>query len=593
MSITARAGAGAGAGAGGRRPAAAVRALSALVASGAALAGLALGAAAPAHADTHLTLRTSEQEVRLTAGPPGQQGQPQTVSAFVLGGDDQHIDRVQVRAELSGGLAGAATATWPEGCTPSGADSALCDVAADDQITVTLRAAAGAPHATGTLTFTGVSANLAGEAASTAVTVESGPAVYVVGVPARTKAKPGQDVPLPFDLVNAGDQAGDGAIVSLWISPGLDIDGRSSSCLYSSGGVPSHVQHVVCFLDAVSPGTTVSYAHALTFTAKPSSLIEDVEMSVGADTSAAHAAALRDFDGVPGTGPALKPDGSTAGIPSAGLRLGADPKIDVDNTAEMSVTTPSPLKGANGATLDVDLAVTNHGPADYMDSWDEFPAAYVELVPPPGTTISSFVDVGCFILAKDDKTVIGNGKPRTGDRVVCKTSYVFFAGRTEHFSFTLHVDKVIPGATGKAYFRTDSPEGRPMPWDKNTANNSAAFVLNPAKGGGTSGGSSGSGGSGTTGGTTAGTASGGSGTSAGGTAGGSATAGTTTGATTGSASGSSGGTSGTSPDGSLAATGSGTAPLITALAGTACAAGAAVLLLARSRRRAHRGAARP
>ncbi|MCL2730417.1 MAG: hypothetical protein FWE15_10390, partial [Actinomycetia bacterium] len=193
-------------------------------------------------------------------------------------------------------------------------------------------------------------------------------------------------------------------------------------------------------------------------------------------------------------------------------------------------------------------------------------------------------DTGCVMLAADDRTVVsGRDRTRPGDRVTCPTAAYFLHGVTLHPVVKLHVDTVVPNATGKAFFRHLSPGGTAMPWDRNAANDTATLVLNPTTDHGTSGGGTASSG---------GTSTGGSDTSGGTSAGTTGSTGAASGGTSGSAtSGTSGtaGTSGTSGDGSLASTGTGAAPLLAAMAGTACAAGAAVLLVVRSRRRGDRG----
>ncbi|MCL2733144.1 MAG: hypothetical protein FWE15_24400, partial [Actinomycetia bacterium] len=407
----------------------------------------------PAHAATRLTL-AADTPVSLAAGLGGQPGPATDLRAWASGPGLEPGARIQVRADVSG-LAGLATVAWPAGCTPDGAGTAaLCDVPAvphpdDPGLVLSLRAAPGVPEGKGTVTFTGVSDNVAGRTATSSVDVVGGP-VALDGMPVRVSARPGDAVPLPFRLANYGAQAPDGEILELIPSHGLDIVGRSSGCGYEEGK-DGHATWIVCYLGKVPSGRTIDYGHAVTFTATASSLIEDVEAHVYPDTPETRDRLAREHHLTPGTGPALAPDGSSEGVPAAAPVTWADPKIDVDNVADLSVGTPSPRTAAKGATLDIRLAVTNHGPADYIDAWNENPAAWVEFVPPPGTTVTGFTgDTGCVMLAADDRTVVsGRDRTRPGDRVTCPTAAYFLHGVTLHPVVKLRIDKVVPNATGK------------------------------------------------------------------------------------------------------------------------------------------------
>jgi hypothetical protein len=280
-------------------------------------------------------------------------------------------------------------------------------------------------------------------------------------------------------------------------------------------------------------------------------------MDVMPDTPQNRASATQGHTLTAGTGAGLRPDGTTAGVPSdPSPETTVDPKIDVDNEADLSVTTPSPLHAPAGGVLTVDISVTDNGPADYADAWNENPAAYVEFTPPPGTTVTSPVDsgAGCSILASDDHTVVTDRtQGRPGDHFVCRAPYVVLHGHTLHQKYTLRVDTVVPNATGTVRFRTKSPEGAPMPWDKHAANDTARLVINARASTGTSGGGT----------TDAGTASASAGADG---------------------TGGSGVPQGTTGD-ALAATGAGPTWMLAGLGGLAGVAGATVLALVRTRGR--------
>ncbi|MFG1809688.1 hypothetical protein [Streptomyces sp. NPDC049040] len=519
-------------------------------------------AGAPAYANSTVVLEVPDQLV-LPSGPAGGQDQGRTLDLRLHPSDPRTTARGRVTVDTSE-LSGVAKVTWPAACTPEG-DGAECDLPhssgqPDDTAVLLLTAAPGAhAGAAGVIRFTGHAPGSPDVRGQTRVTVGSGADVYMHELPQRLSAKPGDTVPLPFVLTNRGGDPGAGSILTAVPSPGLDTLPRYGNCLYEANGLetPEKVSWIVCVLPPVAPGASASY-RGLPFTVRNSALIEDVDTATEPYTPEALATARGKHTMVQGTGEDLAPytTGSQDYPPGDD---GADVRIDVDNTAELALTAPPPLRGAKGAVVEAEVTLTNQGPADHLDGWNETPTASIDFRPPPGTTVID-PDDGCRVFDAHGR----QSEPGTpGARYTCPVTPYLWAGQSRVEVFRLRIDRVIPNAAGSAAID-------PVPaYDRNQANNRVRIVLDAETGdtptgGGTSGGTGHGGGSGHD--------AGSPGTHAAGSTGGSGPSST-------------GGTASGAADGDLAATGTDPVGLIGAVAMGCGLFGGWVVLLLRSRRR--------
>ncbi|MDD1063154.1 hypothetical protein NMG29_34035 [Streptomyces cocklensis] len=534
-------------------------------------AGLAVGAAvSPAHADSTLTSVIVPAQLPLPLGPSAAQNPVKPLEVELSRSPSVGFMAGTLTIDTSE-ISGLADITWPSACTPAADGSgAECDAPIADRtltktVVLQLKAAADAHGgASGVIHYTGHAPGKPDVHGQTQVTVRSGADVELHGVPNKLRTTPGDTAALPFALTNHGGQPGEGTALFATPSHALDSVPRFGNCWYEVDGA-GKVGFMMCALPPVAPGGTVSYG-GLTFTAGANALIEDVEFGAAPYTSDTLAAEREHHTLVQGTGPDLAPDGSP--VSANGTPYMGDVKVDVDNTAELSLSVPQ-LRGKKGAVVDAVVSVANQGPADYVDAWNENPIGRVDFRPPPGTTVVDPYE-GCSVFDANGKR-LDWGVP--GARYSCPLGFYFLSGRSQDVHFKLRIDKVVPNATGSASVTAKA-------YDKNTANNSAKVVLNATSGGTATGGGTSGGGHGSSGG---GSATGGTTGSAGGSASGGGSGGTS--GTTGmSATSGSSGTSG-STGGDLAATGSDPVGLIGGVALGCGLLGGAVLLLMRSRRR--------
>ncbi|MEV6192679.1 LPXTG cell wall anchor domain-containing protein [Streptomyces sp. NPDC051920] len=279
---------------------------------------------------------------------------------------------------------------------------------------------------------------------------------------------------------------------------------------------------------------------------------------------------------VPGTGPAVKlvelppdtPVGDGHRPSSEDEYFQADRAtvpVTAVNTADFQVTARQTARAGKSVTLEVGF--TNAGPA-----WvnGDGPATSILVQMPAGTTVT--------------RTARFCKQTGSGSYSCVPHDYYFVnENTTDTYTFTVRVDKTVPGARGSVAL-----EAKERPFDRNKKNDTAAILLDAhADGdgstggtGSTDGGSTGgsgsaggdsAGGAGSTGGSGSTSSTGGSGSTDGSGTGGSATAGST-------------GTPGAAATGGgLASTGSDTTLPLTAAAGAALAVGAGTVLLARRR----------
>lgn len=374
-------------------------------------------------------------------------------------------------------------------------------------------------------------------------------------------AKPGSSVDVPVTFANTGTAAADKVWLSYTVTRGLSHTELPSNCLRyeipSYDEAPSRSEAVCEFDQTVEPGTVYAPEKALTLNVLDHALYDRLRVVVettepGVDENAS--------EPVRGTAPAVElaeqPD-ATPGTPGADHPEWDDAEVQVtaDNTADFKVTGDR-LKGAVGDTVDLKVNFTNAGPAWVLRDGGT-PVTKVRIKMPAGTTVTK-----------------GHGycdKVATGI-YECGTSQSWEdEGKGENYTFKLRIDKAVPGAKGSVALA-----GEPRPFDKNTADDTAAITLDATGGGGSTGGSGSDGGSDSTGGSGSGS---GNGSTHGSTGGGASTGGDST---------TGGGSGSTTPDGDLASTGSSATLPIAGASAAAVAAGTAAVVVARRRRAATR-----
>jgi hypothetical protein len=175
-----------------------------------------------------------------------------------------------------------------------------------------------------------------------------------------------------------------------------------------------------------------------------------------------------------GTGPVLGLKQLVAGTPSTAPAGSAQFQYDndgyqvasitTDNTADFGITGSS-ARAAAGQDVTMTFTVANHGPAVFDDRSGGEGTPFVHVTAPPGTTIVS--GPGCSQGAGTDWYC--------SDSPAASFAY---PGDSFHFSVTLHVDAVVPRASGTVQLDYGNPPSTTIPYDPNPANNTAHLVLN-------------------------------------------------------------------------------------------------------------------
>ncbi|MEU8952176.1 hypothetical protein [Streptomyces sp. NPDC048489] len=335
--------------------------------------------------------------------------------------------------------------------------------------------------------------------------------------------KPGSTFDAPVTFTNTGTAATNKVWLSYTVTRGLSHTELPSNCIRyeipSFDEAPSKSEAVCKFDQTVKPGTVYATEKALTLKALDHALydrlrvtVETSEPSLGDNAS----------EPVRGTGPAVKlveQPGTTPTGPRDDQHPdwdAADIKVTADNTADFEVA-GARAKGTVGDTVALSVKFTNAGPGWVLRDGN-VSVTKVRIKMPAGTTVTKAHGY-C------DKVATGTYE--------CGTSQSWeYEGKGETYTFSLRIDKAVPGAKGSVALAGES-----RPFDKNTANDTAPITLDLT----------GSGGS-----TTAGT-----------------------GSTSGSAT--------PTADGDLASTGSGATLAIAGAAAAAVTAGTGAVLVARRR----------
>lgn len=402
--------------------------------------------------------------------------------------------------------------------------------------------------------------------------------------------RPGDSFELPGTFANKGSKA----IAKVWLSynfsRGLTHQELPSNCerprRESPGspavpgdedGLPGESAVICEFDQTVEAGAVYAPEKTLSLDVLAPALYEHAHVMVGNYDPREDGSA---DDYVPGTGPAVKlvelPPDTPVGDghrPSSEDEYfqsdSATVPVTAVNTADFQVAARQTGRAGKSVTLEVGF--TNAGPA-----WvnGDGPATSILVQMPAGTTVT--------------RTARFCKQTGSGSYSCVPHDYYFVnENTTDTYTFTVRVDRTVPGAKGSVAL-----EAKDRPFDRNKKNDTAAILLDAHADGDGSTGGTGSTGGGSTGGS--GSAGGGSAGGTGSTGGSGSTSGSTS-STGGSGSTDGSGTGGPATAGStvtpgaattgggLASTGSGTTLPLTAAAGAALAVGAGTVLLVRRR----------
>lgn len=420
--------------------------------------------ATPAAADSDQLWIAAPYEVVLPKAADSGAQAPATTVALGLSHDNANYRVTDGRLTVDvSGLTGVADVTWPENCAPTGT-TAVCSVpevplTAGSPVTLKVRAVAGAEvGAEGRITY-GATATTTGEGGTltagenwSTVRVASGPDLILAPPAPVTGAQPGSTVPVPFSVVNNGNESANGVEVSLYVTRGLDVGSVAPQCVSTplgEGRIKTLTKVDCVFDDVVEPGGTFTLPAPLQAKVATYALAERIDMGV-------------------------KPGGGVDNISPEGH--GAVASIGVTNTADFAVR-GAKVSGAAGETVKADLTFRNRGPAWVANLGSGDPVAAVDVTVPQGATVTTVPD-SC-----EPRTLDGGwweSETRTGaPRYLCQLPMWVAEKQTVTFPFELRIDTVVPGAKGAVVLKPPYGDA-PLPFDPNPANDKAKLVLNPA-----------------------------------------------------------------------------------------------------------------
>ncbi|MEV7682595.1 hypothetical protein AB0O64_29200 [Streptomyces sp. NPDC088341] len=409
-------------------------------------------------------------------------------------------------------LADLAEITWPANCAErtggTGQDRtvtgecAFPGLSTNDHVhgaAIGITATSAAVEGTvATIRSTAVAGDLTAYPAETAVTVRNGPDLGLGQAPNRHGVRPGTRVDVPVTLANNGNRTAGRTLLTLFASHGLDFASRYGNCEYLDENPPATPvgTWALCVLDEpIAPGRTFSLDAGALRTNR-SVLYDrfDYAAEPYSDEALEQARAGRpfvrgggaDLDPRPAAAPARAGLAGTVGGAAAGSMADAVDETDVDtsdnyrsmlinaiNTADLKLI-GGEVEGAAGETVTASVTVKNRGPAWVASLGAGEPVATVDFTVPRGTAVTAKPEE-CYAL---DASGAWQEEQLGAPRYRCSTP-VFLHERASHtFPFSLRVDRVVPGARGKAVTLNDRPDLRISDFDPNLANNKAFVVVN-------------------------------------------------------------------------------------------------------------------
>ncbi|WP_162794042.1 hypothetical protein [Streptomyces paludis] len=401
------------------------------------------------------------------------------------------------RVEVPGGtltvdvtdLAAVADITWPANCAEkvsgTGGDRKVVGECAfaETPLTptvpaarVTLRARAGAANGTaGTVNYTARAGEFSTSWAETTVTVVDGPELGVGQLRERTGLVAGADIELPLVVTNHGNKPTGRTLLWLYASKGLDFATRYGNCEYadSSPTGDSVAGRAVCVLDEPLAAGGVYALDAGRLTSKSFMMYDRFDYWVEPYSAEALAEARAMWTFVRGTGAPLAAralPGQTPGAETPSAYGSAS--LKAVNTADLRLT-GSAVSGAAGETVTASVTVTNDGPAWISSLYAGEPMTVVVNIPE-----------GATVTQKPDSCSAQNAagewqRPQLGaPRYACATPTYLDNSGSLSFSFSLRIDRVVPGATGSAVTLNENPDLRISAFDPDLSNNETAIVVN-------------------------------------------------------------------------------------------------------------------
>lgn len=417
-------------------------------------------AAGPAAAASDQLWIVSPWELALPRAVDGQQARDTTVALGLYHDNANYrVTDGKLTVDVSG-LAGVADVTWPENCAPTGT-TAVCSfpevpLTGEAPVEVKVRAAAGAEGgATGQITYEATATTSYGTmvapGSTTTIRVASGPDLVLNQPAPVTGVAPGSTVPVPFSVVNNGNEPANGVDVSFYVTRGLELGAVAPQCTSTplgEGAIKALTKVDCAFDEVVEPGGSFTLPSALQATVAPYALNERIDIGVNARGG------VED----------LAPENN-----------GGVAQITATNTADFAVR-GGRYTAAAGEAVRADVTFRNRGPAWVANLGSGDPVGSVEVTIPQGATATTAPD------ACEPRTADGGwweSEVRTGaPRYVCQLPIWVAEKQTVTFGFDLRVDTVVTGAKGAITLKP--PYGTSFPFDPNAANHQAKLVLNPA-----------------------------------------------------------------------------------------------------------------
>lgn len=294
--------------------------------------------------------------------------------------------------------------------------------------------------------------------------------------------KAGDTLQAPLGFRNAGGQDGKGAVLKVHGSHGLLFEERYENCTYTettTGSLLRQGTDVVCvFPGTFKAGAAYELSAPMAIGTRDYAAFDIVHYRFSTGTASG--------SGTPGDGPALtlrEVPGADAGDYATYTELDFPTGTPVD----LELTGAS-VKGGQGDTVEAELGFRNNGPAWISSLRSGGEPIRFTVGTPEGTTVTK-APTNCRQANVEDKR-----------EYFCSVATPMLPDVSFDLPFELRIDKVVPGAKGKAAL----PEGgRP---DSDPSNDTAWIVVNgtgddaPGGGDGDDGGQGDDGGSAGTGG---------------------------------------------------------------------------------------------
>ncbi|MFE6727846.1 hypothetical protein ACFVDN_08145 [Streptomyces californicus] len=350
---------------------------------------------------------------------------------------------------------------WPANCRPQNETTALCTTpelpgdANAPAARIILTAKPGATH--GNVRYTAQASGMNAYPGETYVALNDGPALGLTQAEHRTGIAPDQ----PDSSVVLGNQ-GNRTLLAIFTSRVTRLGMPVPSNCESTNAITGRT--FLCVLDEqTTPGSHRTLP--LKFRTKDTALFDRLDYSAQPYSEQALAEARAGRASTPGTGPELNL--TPAAAPSDELQPYRSFTVKTVNRADYRLTA-STVSGAAGDTVPVTVTVHNAGPAWVASLSAGEPAATVDIDIPAGTSVAPAPD-GCW--------------SQSETRYRCSTPiYLTESGKpaAHTFPFTLHIDEVIPNATGRAVLYNDAYEPPVRTFDPDLTNNTATLTVIPS-----------------------------------------------------------------------------------------------------------------